>query len=299
MYRARLLKQYIYPASSIGLPEWPSGTLRLEGIEVTEDPTQADVFTVPGALTQLFPNTDSLYRLPYLRGNEARHVFFDCSDNEPLYGLPCMFIRCNTRPWYFEKDPNTISWPWPVESYDECFDVPEGGFKYDLSFQAWLSSDCRKIAAKSCKETPGLNLDFSLYDNFTGYIWESSEGLRRRKEFRRSMKESRVMLCPESIPGVFPYRFFEAMSAARVPLLIGTGFVFPWKDEIPYAQFSLQINSANRAGEAALDLVRKHSDSDLIDMGRMARKYWERWLDSRKWPALHAEAVLKKMGVAA
>lgn len=287
------MKQYIYPPAVVGLTDWPSGTLRLDGIDVTTEPAQADLFVIPGALTQLFPNREALERLPYFRDHESRHVAFDCSDNEPLYKTSAILIRCNTRKWYLEKDPRTISWPWPVEDYSECIDVPAGGFRFDVSFQAWLSSDCRKLSAQSCRDTAGLVLDFATYSDFTGYIFHEPEGVRRRAEFRRSMRESRIALCPESIPGVFPYRFFEAMSAGRVPLLIGNNFVFPWADDIPYSSFSLHIMSANRAGPAALEFIRGHSDSDLIDMGRLGRKYWERFLDSRKWPQLHAEAVRK------
>src|SRR5688572_23102948 len=109
------LKQYIYKASDLGLSQWPDGILRLDGIDVTENPQEADVFTVPGNIRmfevqgqQGVLNHEELNRLPYFKGNESRHAFFDVSDNftEPIR-LPILFIRCDVRTWMLPHDPNT------------------------------------------------------------------------------------------------------------------------------------------------------------------------------------------------
>lgn len=291
------MRQYVYSPHQIGLDSWPSGELRLEGIEVTKEPDLADVFIVPGALTALFPDKKSLYRLPYFHGNQEKHVFLDVSDNEPLYDEPCMFLRCNTRPWYLQRDPSTLPQAWPVDDVSECIPVPEGGFKYDVSGHMWLSSEVRKASMETMKNQRMLKADLAGYPNFTGYIYYEAEGIRRRKEFRRSMRESRIALCPESIVGVFPYRFFEAMSAGRVPLLVGSDFCFPWNTEIDYESFMIhcQRSLANTCDQMAIEFIRTHSDEEIIAMGLKARAVWERWLDSRKWPELHAEAVIKHL----
>ena len=292
------MRQYIYRPQELGLDRWPEGTLRLEGIEVTDNPKDADVFTVPGSM-DLFRRGKRLSSLPHFRGNEARHVLFDCSDHEELYSQPCLFIRCNTRTWYYEKDINTISWPWPVDDHSKCADVPEGGFKYDVSFQGWNWSDARKVSVKSCLKSD-LSCDIATYDDFCGYIWDTEEGLRRRREFRRSMKESRIALCPESIPGVFPYRFFEALSAGRIPLLVGSDYVLPWRDEIPYEDFiiTLEAREAYLAGRTIKDFLARTCDHELIERGKVAQYYFQRWLWRDNWPMLMAEAVRRKVDVA-
>jgi len=292
------MKLYIYSPTEAGLTgDWPSGQLRLEGTVVT-NPIDADVFVVPGAL-HMFKAAWELDRLKYMKvpGAAQRHVFFHCSDDEVQYGKPCMFIRCNTRPWNLISDPNTISWAWPVEDYSECIAPPTDGFKYDVSFQGWNWSDVRKMSTGACRAS-SLNLDFATYSNFSGYLtdpnhptYDLKENDRRRREFRRSMKESRVALCPESIPGVFPYRFFEAMSAGRVPVLVGSGFVFP------FASFTIFVDreEARLTADVIADRLRKFSDSDLVEMGMLARQYWERYLDSRRWPSLMTLAVEKAL----
>lgn len=289
------MKQYIYKPTECGLSTWPPGELRLEGIEVTEDVSQTDLFVYPGALF-VITSRAGLEALPYFKEHESRHVFFHCSDHDVLYDTTAMIIRCNTRTWMLDRDKNTISWPWPVEDYSECMELPEGGFKYDVSFQGWNWSDARKTATAACLNNRVLKCDFALYKDFFGYRQQSDpEYARRRSEFRRSMKESRIALCAESIAGVLPYRFLEAMSAGRVPLLVGANYVLPFADEIPYNDFILTTSNAAIADQVVLDALARHSDDRLAEMGRHARYYWAKYLDSRYWPRLMADAIQKKL----
>lgn len=289
------MKQYIYSAAEIGLREWPSGTLRLAGIEITTNPEDADLFVCPGPL-MLFQDPDVLDRFPYMKGCAEKHVFFDVSDYQTIYRKPCIFIRCNTRNWYYNSDINTISWAWPVEDYAECIDVPGDGFKFDVSFQGWISTDTRRLSAEACRDS-GLKADIAMYPDFCGYIYDQPEGVRRRAEFRRSMRESRVALCPESIPGVFPYRFFEAMSAGRVPMLVASDYVLPFSDRIPYSEFCLFVDreQARHAGIVLRKFLKGASDQRLIEMGLQARHYWKRYLNREDWPRRMAEEVLLKI----
>lgn len=291
------MKQYVYKPQDIGRSRWSPGELRLEGIEITANPKEADLFVCPGALHD-FKVAGELNQFPYMKGNEAKHVFFHCSDDEVLYSKACLFIRCNTRDWYFATDPQTISWPWPVDDFVECVKPPRDGFKYDISFQGWLSSDVRVKAVESCRSHPKLSFDIATYGDFTGYLKpDNPEYHRRRSEFRRSMKESRVALCPESIAGVFPYRFFEAMSAGRIPLLVGSHFVLPFADEIPYTEFALfcATDGAIAAGSVASEFIRQTPDAEIIEKGKFARQYWEKYLQRDLWPRLMSYAVIKKL----
>lgn len=302
------LRQYIYKPQDIGRESWPPGELRLEGITITDDPNSADLFVCPGNI-RIFETTsgsgvldiEKLNRLPYFKGNEAKHAFLDCSDNfrTPI-NLPILFLRCDTRSWMLPHDTGTINFAWPVEDYKDCVELPADGFKYDVSFQGWISSLVRKVSVDSCVRTEGIKKDIAAYKDFYGHLPADSHELhRRRAEFKRSMKESRVILCPESIEGVFPYRYFEAMSAGRVPLLVGSDFVFPLgiDDKIQYTAFTLMCPrfDADKAGEIALNFVKTHTDEEIIGMGKVAREAWEKYLDARKWPELFTYALKKKL----
>lgn len=292
------MKQYIYSAAEAGLAAWPSGELRLEGIEVTGDPGAADVFVCPGNLS-LFQAEGRLDILPFMRTDEARHVFMDVSDNftQALH-RKCMFIRCDIRSWMLKDDPNSIAFAWPVEDFPECVEQAAGGFRFDLSFQGWLWSAARQESVRACQDNPKLTCDIAGYPDFCGYIYYTDEGIRRRAEFRRSMRESRIALCPESIPGVLPYRFFEAMSAGRIPLLVGSDYVLPFAEEIPYNDFILHCpaESARAADQVAFAFIQSHTDTAIIDKGLEARYYWKKYLNREDWPRTMAEAVRKQLG---
>lgn len=300
------MKQFIYDAPVIGLSDWPPGTLRLEGIEVTTDPNQADVFVTPGNI-RLFEASPGvldiakLNRLPYFKGNEARHAFFDVSDNfTSAVRLPILFIRCDVRTWMLKDDPNTIQMAWPINpkgDLDQCVEVPSDGFKYDVSFVGWNSGLVRKVSATACKNNPKIKADVMLYPNFYGYIEDTDEGRRRRADFIRSLKESRMVLCPESIASVIPYRFFEAMAAGRYPVLISRDYVLPFSDLVPYDEFISRVDrdQADEAGDIVAEIRSRHTDEVFAEKGRLARKCWEQLMDSRKWPAIHAFAVGRKL----
>lgn len=293
------MKQYIYPSSAVGRSEWPSGTLRLDGIEVTENPLEADLLVLPGSLAMFHNDVNALARLPHVQGRAHQLVAFDVSDYDTTFkGVrDAILIRCNLKKRMLEDHPNSIAWAWPVEDFSDCIAVPEGGFKHDVSFQGWVTShDTRRISVDAIKNSL-LKRDIAAYTDFTGYIYHTAEGLRRRAEFRRSMRESRLALCPESISGVLPYRFFEALSAARVPILVGSDYNLPFADSIPYDEFIIRLDrdQAASAGQKAARYLSQHSDADLIEKGRQGRYYWEKFLHRDKWPQLMAWAVEKKV----
>lgn len=291
------LRQYIYKPEQAGLTAWPPGELRLPGLEVVNSPSSADIFVCPGD-RRLFRSTDDLSnRLQFFRQNPARHVFFDCCEDWMVFNSPAVFIRCNTLKHFFDSDPNTISWPWPVESCGECVPVPSEGFTFDISFHGWIKSHpAREIATEACLGTSGIIFDYSGYRDFFGYLKEGNpEYWRRRIAYRDSLRRSRVALCPQSIVGIFPYRFYEAMSAGRIPILVGEDFSYPFADEIPYGQFSLELPTATpNLGQVILNFIRSHSDSEIIAKGQLARHYWEHYLDRDQWPRLMQYAVEKK-----
>ncbi len=292
------MKAYVYSHNEVGLTGWPDGLLRLDGFETVTDPKEADVFVCPGPLI-LFPDVNDMDRFRYMQGNEERHVFFDISENSTIYGKKCIFFRCNLKTWMLAGDVNSVSWPWPAENFAECVDIPDGGFKYDVSFHGWLNYATRMDSTQACLDHPELVCDMARHVDFTGspHIYDQPEGLRRRAAFRVSMRNSRICLCPESIPGDFPYRFFEAMSAARMPCLVGTNQVMPFADEIPYDDFILHVPSgeASHTGKVIRKFIESVDDAEIIRRGKLARKYFMKYLFRDDWPKSMRYVVQKKM----
>lgn len=240
--------------------------------------------------------------IDHFKLKEERVVAYDCSDWEEDYSMTnpnCLFIRCNTKGWMKRKMPRTISWPWPVEDFKDIVAPPEGGFKYDVSAHMWLSSNVRHNACESVQKTFGSRADLVTRKQFYGYIErdEPERAKELKKAFKESMRVSRLSLCPGSIHSVFPYRFFEAMSAGRVPVLFCTDYVLPWRDEIPWDEitFRFEANDSANSGPICADILSKHPDDELLFMGERARGFWDRWLNRDKFPELMYEAVERQM----
>lgn len=290
------MKAYTYSEAEAQISTWGHGVLRFADVEQVRDPQVADVFLVPGSLNNLTKAKYDIRKLPYFSDYESRHVFFDVSDDEETYSSQAIFLRCNLRPWMKAKDPNSISWHWPVEDFAHCMEIPSEGFTFDVSFHGWIHHESRRVSAESCARTEGLKADIRCYNNFYGYL-SRDEQLLRRKYYEESIRQSRLMLCAEQIPGVFPYRFFEAMSAARIPVLVGSEFLFPLDEEIPYHEFTLQIDRKDAAstGRIIRDFLRLTTEFDLDAMSSKARLYWEKWLNRDDWPRTWQYAVDKAL----
>jgi hypothetical protein len=194
------------------------------------------------------------------------------------------------------SDPRTIPWFWPVDDLGGHAALPENGFKYDASFQGWLSSQTRYDAIMSCASTTGLVFYHKEFPDFYGHLGSDKEARSRRESFLDLQRQSRVSLAPQSIPGVLPYRFYEAMSAGRVPALFCTGYHLPFQDKIDWDKCTLRFD-ASRASDAGV-LIRRFldgtSDKTLVEMGRYGKEAWNRWFNRDRQPEL-VFGILKRL----
>lgn len=282
-------------------------SLRLDQFVLT-DPQNADVIIVPLSIRE-GPNDLNRHRLRGLvaiLGQPAeKFAAFDCSDYEEVYpDTPdSIFIRCNLKGWMRKMMPRSIPWAWPVENFKDIMAIPEGGFKYDVSGHMWLSSNVRQYSCQSVQETFGSRADIVTRSEFYGYIERDDKPRadQLKAAFKRSMQESRVSLCPRSIACVFPYRFFEAMSAGRIPALFCDDYCLPWEAEIPYRDFCIMAGDQDcaNAGPIIRDWLSGKSDAEIIERGKVGRQYFERYLNREDWNALFREALenlLRKEG---
>lgn len=306
------MKIYIYKEYEISaFPKFQERPWEPVGGNVIEvdNPKDADFIICPVALhrikskdpgRRLFPQSIvPVERLPYWKEFESKHVFFDCSDFEvSLAGTSATLIRCNLRDW-MKKDGDCVPWFWPVDNLRQCVEKPENGFKYEVSFHGWLSTDTRRQSVTSCKQILGDKFDHKTFPNFFGHLpIDHPERIQRRKDFLQSIKESRMLLCPQSIQGVFPYRFYEALSAGRIPVLFCTGFNLPFQDEIDWDRciVTFPAEQASNAGHLIKDFLDKTSEDELEDMRKYGREMWVKWLNRDKQPQLIAYTLKKKLG---
>ena len=292
------MRVYTYSDAEVagaGIVATTSFAMRLDGAVPTTIPAEADVFVSPVLLANLGDRA-TMARLPHFIAHEARHVFLDMTDLKHDYsGTSALLLRCCLNQLMLEDDPHSLAWPWPVEDFGEQGQVlpaPAGGFRHDATFHGWRSSNPRRDAVNSCREVLGGRFDVAEHAEHFGQV-DDREAERRYTAYVESLRGARLSLCPESDPGVLPYRFYEALTAGRPPVLFSTGYVLPWADEVPWADIAFMYPEADacHAGEIIKDILRRHNDDDLRARGLLGREWWCRRLDRGQWDVLFALAV--------
>lgn len=159
---------------------------------------------------------------------------------------------------------------------------------YDVSFVgSRVSHKCRIESFDSVKATPAIK----SYLDDSGLHWGKVEntpiGQRRRETFVKSLAESKMVLAARG-GGLSSYRFFEAMSAGRVPILLADDWELPCKDLIEWDKCILQIQEehARRTGELLEHYLQRHSNRELSEMGMAAYAAWRSYLAPDVWPEM-------------
>ena len=302
------MKAYYYTPQECGLSELPDGAFTLDDKRIprTTDPADADIFVCPVMIHHMGTLTGRgecdltrLKSLPYIDGNEARHVFFNCGDTF-LTAVPgeSVIFRGDATLGLKYVNPRTYNLPWPAKDANrpEFKCIPP---KFDVSFIGWASTPLTQQVAQSCVDA-GLRCDIELYNEFFGYI-ERDDPERAQKmwdRYTRSINQSTFALCPRSIPeGVIRYRFFEAMSAGCIPVLHGDGTLFPWLDRIGWNKACIQMPEAH-AGETGAILTAWLERTDEIEERRHYTQWaWRNFIDSRHWVRLATDTVITEMEV--
>ncbi len=293
------MKYYRYSAKELGLTELPPGELRLAGWEITGNPGEADAFVVPCDFRYL--SATQIAALLHLAGNVERHALFMIAEQpRRTLGIPAIIFRSDCNKGVVRGDPTTISWPWPVKDLAEWTPIPEGGFQYDICFVGHNSTSLTGAVCQSVQQTGGLTSFIQINPEFYGSLETRNDPrlAELRQLFLETMQKSRLSLCARSIPeGVVRYRFYEAMSMARIPVHFCDGAYLPFQNKVDWDRCSIHLPEA--AAPVAGDLLRTwldlHSDADIIERGKYGRAMWERWLDGRKWDELFAECVTERL----
>jgi len=303
------MRAYYYTPEQCGMDAFPSGTLRLAGVEETDDHLAPDtVFVVPPMLHHLVgygnraTRADRLYGLDHILRHPARHVAFNVGDSYRFFpNLPCLWLRCDCTAEVMTQDPTTVPIAWPVRDHADCLALPDGGYAFDVSFIGWDSGPLTARAVASCRATSGLACDIETHQWFYGYVErdDPERAAIANARYKASLRASRLTLCPASIPdGVIRYRLYEGLSAGRIPVLIGDGSVLPfgptldeWKECVVWIRESA-VDNTGAILRAWLDA---HDDAELARRGAIARRLWTRWMDSARWPELFSEIVAARM----
>lgn len=264
----------------------------------TDNAKEADCFWIPVDLGHLEAYhggaravAQSLPRLPHWKGNERRHVAYFCSDGAEPTGLPCIMFRQSF--YKTRHDENVIAWPYAVEDFGDLFVDDFSTLKYDVSFVgSKVSHKCRIESFDSVAQTKELTSFLDDSKLHWGQVEHTEVGKQRKQLFIQSMRDSALVLAARG-GGLSCYRFFEAMSAGRVPVLIADDVELPHRDLIDWNGIIIHIPEAEakEAGRILLYLLRRISDEELANMGRNCRAAWWQYLAPAQWDKMMERCV--------
>lgn len=278
---------FYYEPYHVELEKFAPGYFRLENFNVSLFPDVADCFVLPTDIR--FISDAVLLNLPYLANNENRHVFFSLGEN-PHRALPiknAISFRTDHNKLLCESNPNAMTQPWPVEDLKHYMTLPpDMDFQYDVHAQLWASTPMTNTAVEACQKAK-----LRVHDQRNAFFYGTLESANDprlaylRKSFLETMCLSRTVLVPRSRPGINRYRFYEALSMGRVPVLLCDDAVLPFPDHPLWEQCMLKIHEqdADLTGVYLKEFLASHSDADLIERGRLGRQLWAEFLAPDVW----------------
>lgn len=258
------------------------------GLEYTGKASSADWFWLPydiGHWEARGGGVEAIRRglpsLMYWKGNEARHFFFLHSDRPTPIGIPSVIFRQSVNK--HDKDERTVAFPARADDlgYMACDSFDK--LSMFTNFVGHVDArQCRRDACQALQGKPDVYLD--LHKAHWGSYQYTELGQTRRESFLRGLQMSKTGLAPRG-GGEHSFRFFEIMSAGRVPILISDTWERPFEELIDYdsCSFTVEEKTASCMDNYIEVLKALYTDQMLQEMGRKARKYWERYLAYDRW----------------
>lgn len=132
------------------------------------------------------------------------------------------------------------------------------------SLERCNSIDCNIIAKREF--WAGLGGDKPVSD---------AEREAARREFIDNLFNTDYNLCVRGA-GNYSMRFYETLSAGRIPLFINTRCALPFEDEIDWRKHVVWVEESgmDQAGEVLAEFHRNLSDEEFIQLQRANRQLW-------------------------
>ncbi len=142
-------------------------------------------------------------------------------------------------------------------------------------------SETMAFARRIFPLTPSLQgIDYFIDISVDQYPWLPAEVKKEKKaQLISAMTRSATTLCPRGF-GVQSIRFFETLSAGRIPLLISDHWALPMQNRIDYDSFVWKVaedRTMNLPHEIA-EFFSRHTGDELKEKAKRARKAWEDYL---------------------
>jgi len=133
----------------------------------------------------------------------------------------------------------------------------------------------RARALRALRASPAVDDRFVIRDRYRAGAADEAERTRTQQEFDANLRSATYALCVRGT-GNFSARFYEALSAGRVPLFVDTDCTLPFEDDIDWSARMVRVDRRD-VGTVAERLVAAHPDvvGDPARSPDALRALWE------------------------
>jgi hypothetical protein len=137
----------------------------------------------------------------------------------------------------------------------------------------------RSAAMAALEHSPRVETRFTIRPACFHGEADAATRATQRQEYLRNIVETDYTLCLRGY-GNYSFRFFEAMSLGRPPLLIDTDCVLPLDFLLDYRPVTVIVpqNHLRRAADYAARHHAALDDQSQFDLQRRVRAFWAEWL---------------------
>ena len=150
---------------------------------------------------------------------------------------------------------------------------------YQLPFQWNEGQILRTNAIKTLQKNKHIQSDFKVLTR--GYISQNNPEVKayNRKKFIDNIVGNDYVLCVRGA-GNYSYRFYETISAGRIPLFINTDCVLPFDFIIDWKKYCVWVeqDEIEYIDEILIDFHNSLSKSDFKELQHDIRKIWDDWI---------------------
>lgn len=137
----------------------------------------------------------------------------------------------------------------------------------------------RKLCMDRLRVNPHITTDFSIL--IRGYINQPNQHIKElnHRKFIENMFNSDYILCARGA-GNYSFRFYETLSAGRIPIFINTDCVLPLDDIIDWKKHCVWVDEQdiNKIDQILLDFHHGLTNDDFVELQYNIRNLWLEWI---------------------
>lgn len=140
----------------------------------------------------------------------------------------------------------------------------------------------RKKILDKVHSSSEISTSFVLRNKYKGGAKKGTNFEKQVKaDYYSNIQNNHYTICVRG-QGNFSIRFFDTLAMGRIPILIDTDCILPYKDEINYENHCLIVKSANihELNDRIIDHFNSLSQADFRKIQESNRKLWEKYFQT-------------------